>query len=388
MGKPRFHNLLKLSGEDFLFKAVLLVFALASLGCSKTGKDFSQQNGSNTPNPDGSVATIIFSSTQSGAGQSSFNASSVIYGRIQNSGPGASSCLEKFGSNDGFCQTPTNYTNMPNSEWQYDSGSSEWKATLSAQFFTEGTYKVYWKNAGSNKSVYVSIQILEPGKPQMLAVEYPYNKPETSYNEFEAIYFQTANAPQTGSQSCTEEVGVGDGTCLQGGSWVNMPGNGWKYSTTLQRWEALVKSGDSPIGAYRFFWKNSATGAVSSPMVLTVSADTGPTVVFSATAFGPPTASFKTTDTFYAYVINGDPINSLGCLENLASNAGLCNTDSNFVALPNRDWSFSVANQRWEGKFGPNGTTQLSTETVDLKVFGKNGSTGMKSQPTSLKLVK
>lgn len=372
-----------------IFFRTLIVLGLAGSfsSCSKSGKDFSQQSTSSTSGDDSSVATIIFSGTLGGAGQQSFGTSATIYGRVQKSGLGASSCLEKFGSNDGFCQSPSNYTSMPNADWQFDSSVNEWKATFSPGVFTEGTYKVYWKNANSNKRGFVSLQVLDANKPQMVIVEYPYNKPETTYQQFEAIYFLVANAPQTGSQFCREIVGSEDGVCLSGNNWADPLNHNFRYSSTLQQWEALVKAGEAQLGSYRFFWRNSTTKAVSTPVMITVTADTGPILVFSKDPFGSGSTTFKTTDDFYGYVINGDPNNSLSCLENLAVDAGKCSNASNFTSMPNADWKFSSTNQRWEVRLGPS-STQLSTETVNLKAFWRNGSTGKSGIGVDLKLVK
>lgn len=384
-----FENLFEfLLKRVFRFCFLLFVLALGTIGCSKGGKDFSQQASSSSLN-DGSVANIIFSATQNGAGQQSFSSNATIFGRVQRSGSGARMCLEKFGTDDGLCRSPSNYSTLPNSEWQYDVGSGEWKATLNPGFFSEGTYKFYWMNANSQKAAFVTLQILEAGKPQFLAVEFPYNKPETTYQQFEAIYLQVANAPASGSQSCVEAVGSGDGYCSNSSSWVNMPGNGWKYSQSLQRWESLVKAGEAPLGATRFFWKNSLTGSVSTPVIITISPDTGPILVFSKSEFGSGSFSFKTSENFFAYVINGDPNSAFGCLENLAADAGKCSSSSNFSDMfSNSDWKFDQVNQRWQAIFGPNGTTVLSTDPARVKTYWKNGSTGKISQPYSFELVK
>ena len=333
----------------------LTVAVALTTGCSKRDADFSQQN-SNSTDPDAdTVATIVFSKTAGGAGQGSFSLTDTIYGRILNSGPGASGCGETFGVNDGFCQTPSNYTSMPNSDWTYDSGSMEWKATLVPGTFAEGTHKAYWKNKGAQKAAFVSFQVLAPDKPLMVAVEFPYNKPETTYLPYEAIYMQVAQAPKLGSAACTEEVGgATDGQCSTASNWADMPANGWTYSNSLGRWETLVNAGTAPLGTWRLFWKNKTTGAVSNPIIITIAPDTGPTYVFAKSPFGASETNFKTSDVIYGYVYNGDPNNAAACAEVKGESEGICNNSSSWVSMPNADWTFSATNQRWEAKFPAN----------------------------------
>lgn len=366
----------------FTFIMALAILASLTLGCSKRGKDFSQENSSSSLPPDnGKVATLVFSSTPNGSAATTFRLTDTIYGRILNSGPGASGCAETFGVNDGFCQTPSNYTSMPNSDWSFDNLTSEWTATFSAGIFKEGTHKLYWKNQGTNKAGFVSIQVLPADKPLMVAVEYPYNKPETTYFPYEAIYFQVAQAPKVGSQGCAEIVGSQDGYCQTPSNWTDMPANGWTFSNTLQRWEVLLKPGEYPLGAYRLFWKNKNTNAVSDPIIITIAADAGPTIVFSKSAFGSSDTTFKTSDTIYGYIINGDPANSKACAEVKGESEGACNNLSAWTTMPNADWKYSQTNLRWEAVFAPNTFTP-----VEFTGFWRNVTTNKKSAGSTVKI--
>lgn len=326
---------------------------LLTFGCGKTGKDYSsgQDQGSQSPPDNGTIATIVLSTTPNGATATTFRLTDTIYGRVLKSGPGALACVETFGVSDGFCSVASNFTPMPNADWSFDSLTNEWKATLRASVFGEGTYKFFWRNKGSSKAAFLAVQILPQDKPLMVAVEYPYNRPETTFLQFEAIYLQVAQAPKVGSAGCVETVGTSDGFCGTATNWTDMPANGWTYSNSLQRWESLIKSGEFPPNTYRLFWKNKTTGAVSDPMLVTIAPDTGPILVYAKTPYGPAETTFKTTDRIYGYVINGDSRSAKACAE--TKGTGACTPPEAWATMPANGWTFSDTNQRWESVIEP-----------------------------------
>jgi hypothetical protein len=96
--------------------------------------------------------TVVFSSSQGGAANTSFRRSDTLYGRVTHvPQTNAWGCMERQGVNDGSCASLQNWTAMPNADWSYHRTSRSWRATFSPSSFAAGTYTLWWRDGATQQ---------------------------------------------------------------------------------------------------------------------------------------------------------------------------------------------------------------------------------------------
>lgn len=100
------------------------------------------------------VPVVILSETPGGPAQTTLSAQLTLYGRILGlAADNAQACVEVVGATDGACADLAAWTTLPNADWSFDAGSSQWRAAVAGNTYPAGMYRMFQRNSTTGAAI-------------------------------------------------------------------------------------------------------------------------------------------------------------------------------------------------------------------------------------------
>jgi hypothetical protein len=214
---------------------------------------------------------ILFSSVRDGPPETTFFADQTLYGRIVHTGPTETEgCAEVVGSNDGFCDSPANFTTLPNTDWSYDFGSSVWRATIGPFAHPPNVYRLYARNTTTGLRSAPVLLTLRAARPLLVFSTTRDGPPVAVVPSSATVHGRVLYLRADDAEACVEVVERGDTHCEVPSNFTRMPNDDWSYDSASATWRATFPPGSLPALTYRVYFRRSTTGERSLPVLLTV----------------------------------------------------------------------------------------------------------------------
>jgi hypothetical protein len=92
----------------------------------------------------------------------------------------------------------------------------------------------------------------------------------TTFPVSDTVYGRALHLRADNTEACVEIVGGSDGACATLSTWTRLPNADWSYDASVRRWRAALAPRAYPAGSYRTFFRNTTSGEVSPPALLTL----------------------------------------------------------------------------------------------------------------------
>lgn len=212
---------------------------------------------------------LVLSASRDGPALTSQPVDRALYGRaLHLPEVGTESCVDVIGTSDGYCDTLSNWTPMPNADWSYDGAA--WRAAFAPFVFPPGSYRLAFRDATTGARSAFVVLTLTPARPELIFSSSPGGAARTAFTVSSSVHGRALHLGPDDAEACVEVVGTSDGYCDALVNWTPMPNADWSYDAGLRQWRATFAPATFPPGSYRLAFRNTTTGDRSAPVVLTL----------------------------------------------------------------------------------------------------------------------